>query len=94
VLLSSDRSYTLGAAAPVDDLRLVDLVPRVVGCREARRVTDRAVDVDGAAAHATDQVVVVVARARLVARGRTGGLDAADEPLLGEDPERVVDRLA
>jgi hypothetical protein len=38
-------------------------------------------------------MVVVVADAQLVARGRTGRLDAADEPGVGERIEAVVDGL-
>ena len=84
----------LGAAAPVDDLGLVDLVARVVGGGEARRVADRAVDVDHPAAGAADQVVVVVADAVLVAGRRAGRLDAPEEALVGEDAEGVVHGLA
>ena len=84
----------LGAAAPVDDLGLVDLVARVVGGGEARRLADRAVDVDHPAARAADEVVVVVADAVLVARRRPRRLDAPQQSLVGERAEHVVHRLA
>ena len=45
-LLSSSLRGALRAAAPVDDLGLVDLVAEVVGGRQAWRRADRAVDVD------------------------------------------------
>ena len=83
----------LGAPAPVDDLGLVDLVARVVGGRQARRVADRAVDVDHPAAGPADEVVVVVTDPVLVAGRRTGGLDAPEEALVGEGREGVVHRL-
>ena len=85
---------TVGAAAPVDDLGLVDLVARVVGGRQARGVADRAVDVDHPAAGSADEVVVVVADPVLVAGRRPGRLDAPEEALVGEDAEGVVHRLA
>jgi hypothetical protein len=84
----------LGAAAPVDHLSFIDLVSRVVGGRQARRGTDRAVDVDHAAARTADQVVVVVADPVLMARRRPGRLDAPDQALFDQDAEDVVHRLA
>jgi hypothetical protein len=39
-------------------------------------------------------VVVVVADTVLVARGRTGRLDSADQPFVYEERERVVNRLS
>ena len=84
----------VGTSPPVDDLGLVDLVARVVGGGQAGGVTDRAVDVDGLPARPADEVVVVVADAVLVPGRRAGGLDAPEQPLLGERPEHVVHRLA
>ena len=84
---------TIRTAAPVGDLGLVDLVALVVGRREAGRGADRAVDVDHAAADATDQMMVVVADAILEARRRPGGLNAPDEALGDQDAEGVVHRL-
>ena len=82
------------AAAPVDDLGLVDLVAHVVDRGETGGGADRAVDVDQLAAAATDQVVVVVADPVLEAGGRPGGLDAPDDARVAQRPERVVHRLA
>ena len=85
--------HALGAPAPVDDLRLVDLEAEVLGRRQARRVADRAVDVDHPVADPADEVVVVVPDPVLVARRRARRLDAPEKALLGEDREGVVDRL-
>src|SRR4051794_7479694 len=82
-----------GAVAPVDDLGLVDDEPVVVGHVQARSGADRAVDVDGATAAAADEVVVVVVDPVLVAGRRPGRLDPADESLVGQRAQRVVDRL-
>ena len=50
---------------PVHDLGFVDLVALAVHRRETRRKSDRAVNIDRAAADAADQMVVVVADAIL-----------------------------
>lgn len=83
----------LRASAPVDHLGFVHLVPRSLGGGEARGRADRAVDIHHPAAGATDQMMVVVTSPVLVARGRPRGLDAADEALLGEECEGIVDGL-
>ena len=85
---------TVGTTAPVDDLSLVNLVPVVIRRGETWRRADRAVDVDQPVTVATDEVVVIVVRAVLVASWRASGLDSPDEPVVDEDAERVVDRLA
>jgi ribosomal protein L14 len=59
----------LGASTPVRDVRFVDLVAVVVRRRETRRRSNGAVDVDETAAVATDEVMVVVIDAILVAGG-------------------------
>ena len=87
-------SETLGAAAPIDHLRLVDLVAQIGDGGQARRVADRAVDVDRPSADAADEVVMVVSNPVLEARRRPGGLDASEEALVGQDSEGVVHRLA
>ena len=66
-----------GAPAPEHDLRLVDHEAVVVGGGQAGRGADGAVDVGDGAAGAAHHVVVVVADAQLVARGRAGRLDPA-----------------
>ena len=81
---------TLGTCAPVDYLRLIDLVTRVGGGGQARGVADGTVDVDRFSARATDQVVVVVPDTILVEGRRPGGLDAPDETLLGQHLKGVV----
>jgi hypothetical protein len=61
-------SDAIGTTSPVDDLGLVDLVALVVIRRKTRGEADRAIDIDGATAVATDQMMVVVADPGLVAR--------------------------
>ena len=56
-----------GAAAPVDDLGLVDGEAVVVTRMQARTLADRAVDVGDGAALPADDVVVVVSDPQLVA---------------------------
>jgi hypothetical protein len=66
----------------------------VVSRLEAGRVTHRTGDVDRGATAPTDQVVVVVIHPVLVTSQRARRLDPSDEPLVGQDAECVVDRLA
>ena len=80
----------LGTRSPVDHLSLIDLITRIVGGGQARGVADGAVDVDGFSTAATDQVVVVVTDSHLVECRGAGGLDAPDDALVREDPERVI----
>jgi hypothetical protein len=80
-------------APPVDDFRLVDFVAPVVVRREAWSGAGRAVDVDQAAAVATNQMVMVVANAILESRGRSGGLNAPNEAFADEDAKGVVHGL-
>ena len=51
---------TLRTRAPVNHLRLIDLVTRGVGGGQTRGVANGAVDIDRFSADATNQVVVVV----------------------------------
>jgi hypothetical protein len=85
---------TLRTRAPVDDLRLIDLIAGVVGGGQARGVANRAVDVDRFSAAAADHVMVVVSYPVLIKGRRPGGLDAPDEAIFGQDAEGVVDRLS
>ena len=80
-------------AAPIRDLGFVDLEALAVGRGETWGGPNRAVHVDHAAADAADQMVMVVADAGLEAGGRAHRLDAAEQPLLGQQAEGVVDRL-
>src|SRR4029453_6606297 len=89
----SRRRDALGTPAPVDDLGFVDLVPRVVGRRQARDVADRTVDVDHPAAGSADEVVMVVAGPILIAGRRARRLDPPEEALVGEGREGVVHGL-
>jgi hypothetical protein len=61
--------------------------------REAGRLARRAVDVDGPAACAADEMVMVVADPGLEARRVPGRLQAADKPGGGKRAEDVVDGL-
>lgn len=83
----------LRASAPVNHLGLIHLVAGSLGGGEARGRADRAVDIHHPAAGATDQMMVVVTGPVLVARGRPRRLDAAEEALLGEEREGIVDSL-
>ena len=56
-------------------------------------LADGAVDVGDRAARPADDVVVVVADPRLVARHRAGGLDAPHQPGGGQRAQHVVDGL-
>jgi hypothetical protein len=76
-----------GAQAPEGHLGLVDEEALRVAGLHARGAADGAVDVGRGAAGAADQVVVVVADARLVAHGLARRLDAAGE-------RHAVQRLA
>ena len=58
----------IGAAAPIRDLGLIDLVALVVGRREAWGRPGGAVHIDQAAADSTDQMVVIVAHPILESR--------------------------
>ena len=60
---------------------------------QARRGTGRTVDVDGLAAGATDQVVVVVTDAVLIAGSRPGRLDASEQAIVDQDAKSVVHPL-
>ncbi len=84
---------TARASTPVDHVGLINLETLVVGGGEAGRRSDGAVDVDDVTAGPTNQVVVIVVDAVLVARGRSHRLDAAQESALHEDAEGVVDGL-
>jgi len=85
--------HALGTASPIRDLGLVDLEPLIVGRGEARGRSDRAIDVDHAAADPADQMMVVVADAILEAGWRADRLDTPEQPFLGQQAEGVVDRL-
>ena len=81
------------AAAPVDDFGFVDFESVVVVGGEAGHLANSAVDVEHRAAAPADQVVVVVADPVLVASCRASRLDPADQVLVDQDAERVIDRL-
>ncbi len=84
----------LRTGSPVRDLCFVGPEPGREGARrEARHLTDRAVDVDGPAAIAADEVVMVVANPGLEASGMTRRLQTADEPSGRQRGKNVIDRL-
>jgi len=60
---------------------------------EARGRAHRAIHIGDGAAGAAHNVMVIVASARLIQRGGTGGLDAAGESRTGQRAEHVVDGL-
>jgi hypothetical protein len=61
---------------------------------QARRRTDRTVDVHGPSTGTTNQVVVVVTHPVLVAGRRSGRLDTPEKPLVDQDSKGVVHPLA
>jgi hypothetical protein len=68
---------TAGAAPPERHLGLVDREAVALRRLKASGLADRAVDVDRDATRATDEVVMVVADARLVAHRASGRRDPA-----------------
>ena len=81
------------AGAPVDHFGLVDLEAMVRMGLEAGGFTDGATDVFGLAAGTADEVVMIVADAVFVARRGIRRLDAADDALVREDIQDIIDRL-
>ena len=89
----STLGHALGTSSPVGHFGFVDLVALIVVRREARSLTDRAVDVDDAPADPTDQVMMVVVDPVLVSCGGTDGLDPPYQPLLDQYTQGVVHGL-
>lgn len=85
---------TLGADSPIGNVGFIDVVAMVVRRREAGRGADRAINVDHASALSTDQMVVVVVDAVLVAGCGSHGLNPTHEVVVNENSERVVHCLA
>ena len=81
------------ASAPIDDFGFVNFESVGVVRGEAGHLANSAVDVEHHPAHPADQVVVVIADPALVATRRARRLDPADQVLVDEDAERVIDRL-
>ena len=86
-------TQALGAQTPIDDLCFVELEAVIFRWLEAWRLAHRALDVVHDTALAADHVMVVVADAQLVERGRARGLDATHDAGLPAHAEHVVDRL-
>lgn len=80
--------------APVNNLGFVDFESVVVVGSQTRHFAGRTVDVEHHPAAPADEVMVVVTDAVLVASCRASGLDPANQVLVDEDAERVIDRLA
>jgi hypothetical protein len=85
---------TIRAVTPVDDLGFIDGESMLVRGAEARSLTHGTIDVDGATTRTTNEMVVVVVGAVLVASRRSCRLDTSDQALVGEYPECVVYRLS
>jgi hypothetical protein len=86
-------SHAIRTAPPIGDLGFIDLVAVVVGRRETRRVSNRAVYIHHTAADATDQMVVIVTDAILEPSRRTCGLNTTDESAGNQRTERVIHSL-
>lgn len=84
---------TVGATAPIDNLGLIDLEAVIFLNVETWGRSDGAVDIEDQAAASAHQMMVVVANAVFVSSRRAGGLNPTDQTLVGEDGDRVVDRL-
>ena len=83
----------IGTTPPIGDLGFVDLIAPVVNRRETGRRADGAIDVHETAAHAADQVVMVVANPVLEPSRRPGRLDAPDQPFGDQESKGVVHGL-
>ena len=90
---SGDGDLAARAQPPPGDLRLVDDEAVMLGRFDARCGSLRAVDVRDRAAPTADDVVVVVADARLVARGAPCRFDPADEPSPRKRAKSVIHGL-
>lgn len=82
-----------GAGAPENHLGFIHLEVGVGG-GQTRRRADRAVDVDGLVAGPADDVVMVVSDSGVEEARRSGWLNPADQLVLGEHTQGVVNRLA
>ena len=80
-------------APPIGDLGFIDLVAVVVGRRETRRVSSRAVYIHHTTADATDQMVVIVTDAIFEPSRRPCGLNAPDQSAGNQRTERVIHGL-
>jgi len=81
------------APSPIRNLSLVNVESVVICCRQAWRVTDRAVDVDESAARPADEMVMVVPHPVLEASRRADRLDAPEQACGNQGIQGVVDRL-
>ena len=81
------------AGAPVDHFGFVDLEAVVIVGMQARGFADGAADVLGLAAGTADEVMMVIADPVFVEGGGVGRLDAADDALVREYVQDVVDGL-
>lgn len=85
---------TVRTSTPVRHFGFVDFESEHVRCLETRSVSDGTVDVDNMTALSADQMMMIVSDAVLVQCRGPDRLDSADEPLLDEETEGVVHRLA
>ena len=81
------------ASTPIDDFGFVNFESVGIVGGEAGHLANSAVDVEHHPADPADQVVVVVADPTLVATCRARRLDAANQVLVDQNAERVIDRL-
>ena len=88
------RRETFRTGTPKNHFRLINLVARIGGGRQARGIANSAVDVDRLATRSTDQVVVIVTDTIFVEGRGSGRLDAPDEAPFGQHSEGVVDSLS
>ena len=87
------RVLALGTEAPENHFRLLDNKSMIDGRLQAGSLTDGTVHIGGCAAAPTDDMVVIVADACLVARRAVGGLNATHQPGFDQGIQVVVDSL-
>lgn len=90
---SGRRNLAIGAEAPIDDFGLVHVETPVVDGRQAWSVAHGTVDIDQTVAAPADEMVVIVTYSVLVPGGRACGLNPTDDVVVGQDGQRIIDRL-
>lgn len=90
---SGGRWPAIRANAPIDDFGLVHVESPVVDGRQAWGVANGTVDIDETVTAPANEMMMVVANSILVPRGRACGLNPTDDVVIGQDGQRIIDRL-
>lgn len=91
VVMFADEAFR--ASAPINHFRFIDLITIRISDVEARAFTHRAINVRRISAHATDQMMMIVAHAIFIQRRRSRRLNPPQNPLLGKHSQRIINRL-